>query len=258
MPHDPALPPDAAGVPPLAAPWQPPSLLETILTLVGYFALQFVIGGALAWISSTLARLAPDVAPGQHDRTVLVVIAALCIITAIITPIVLRRWGPLARRRDATGLGLAAPEAGPVLLGAVLGVIAPIVGGLLTQWLAGGREVSQTVSELANNAHVALRVAFVPVAVVVGPFAEELLFRGALLANLRMRMSDARAIGISAIAFGLVHLPDLHGVWYAVPNLVLVGLFCAWLRVRSGSLWPALVCHGANNMLAALAWFAQG
>jgi membrane protease YdiL (CAAX protease family) len=54
----------------------------------------------------------------------------------------------------------------------------------------------------------------------------------------------------------VIHLPDLGGVWYAVPNLILVGAFCAWLRVRTRSLWPGFVCHAANNSLATLAWFS--
>jgi uncharacterized protein len=27
------------------------------------------------------------------------------------------------------------------------------------------------------------------------------------------------------------------------------------LRLRSGSIWPAVVAHGANNLLAVLGWF---
>jgi membrane protease YdiL (CAAX protease family) len=52
-----------------------------------------------------------------------------------------------------------------------------------------------------------------------------------------------------------VHLPDLGFLWYAVPNLALLAAALAWLRLRSGSLWPAVVAHGMNNLLVVVAWF---
>ena len=98
-------------------------------------------------------------------------------------------------------------------------------------------------------------MALLPVALLVGPLVEEVLFRGALLALLRTRFGDGWAIALSSVFFGVIHLPDLGGVWYAIPNLILVGAFCAWLRVRSRSIWPAYACHAANNALATMAWF---
>jgi membrane protease YdiL (CAAX protease family) len=57
------------------------------------------------------------------------------------------------------------------------------------------------------------------------------------------------------MAFGLAHLPGLQFQWYALPDLVLLGCVLAWLRLRSGSIWPAILAHGTNNLLAVLAWF---
>ena len=105
------------------------------------------------------------------------------------------------------------------------------------------------------SAGPAVVLALLPVVVLIGPLVEELLFRGALLSVLRTRLGDGWAIAVSAILFGAVHLPDLGWLWYAVPNLVLIGVFCAWLRVRSGSIWPGFVAHAANNALATAGWF---
>jgi hypothetical protein len=154
-----------------------------------------------------------------------------------------------------SGLGFTPPVGRFVAMGTALGLAAPVIGGLLTQVLAGDHDVSQAVSEIADKAHIGMRVALLPVVVLVGPAVEELLFRGALLSVLRTRLGDGWAIALSAIIFGTVHLPDLAWLWYAVPNLVLVGFFCAWLRVRSGSIWPSFVAHAANNALATIAWF---
>ena len=63
------------------------------------------------------------------------------------------------------------------------------------------------------------------------------------------------AIVLSALLFACVHLPDLSFLWYALPNLALLGLILGWLRVQSGSIWPAVVAHGMNNLLAVVSWF---
>lgn len=242
---------------PEAPPRRPgPGWGETILIIAAYFALQFILGGGLAWLSQSVAKAFPDNVPGAGDRLVIVVILTLAGAAAVTLHLVVRRWGALLRDGGPAGFGFTPPTGVQMVFGAVLGIVAPVLGGLLTQLLANGHEVSQSVSQLADNAHVGMRVALLPIAVLVGPLVEEVLFRGALLALLRTRFGDGWAITLSAVFFGVIHLPDLGGLWYAVPNLILVGAFCAWLRVRSGSIWPAFACHAANNALATMAWFS--
>jgi uncharacterized protein len=257
MANDPAFPPFPADTLPESPPSRPgPGWVETILILLAYFALQFGLGGGLGLLSQTLARAFPNAVPVEADRLVIVVILTLAGAAAITLALVTRRWGPLLRDGGPAGIGFTQPDGWQILFGSVLGIVAPLAGGLLTQLLAGDHEVSQAVSTLADNAHVGLRIALLPVAILVGPLVEEVLFRGALLALLRTRFGDGWAIAASSLVFGIVHLPDLGGLWYAVPNLVLVGAFCAWLRVRSRSIWPAYACHAANNSLATMAWFS--
>jgi len=84
---------------------------------------------------------------------------------------------------------------------------------------------------------------------------EELLFRGVLLSALIKRVHVGWAVTGSSLLFALVHLPGLDYQWYALPNLILLALLLAGLRLRSGSIWPAVLAHGANNLLAVAAWF---
>lgn len=240
----------------LAPPRRAPGVTETLLCIAAYFAMQFGFGGLFGGLSMQLARLFPASVPDAPDRLIVVVILTLACSASLTYWLVLRRWGR-ARAHEAGpgGLGFNAPSGTFIAIGTAMGIAAPILGGLLTQLLAGGHEVSQAVSDIADKAHIVMRVALLPVVVLVGPAVEELLFRGALLSLLRRRLGDGWAIAISAIVFGTVHLPDLGWLWYAVPNLILVGVFCAWLRVRSGSIWPAFVTHAANNALATIAWF---
>ena len=45
----------------------------------------------------------------------------------------------------------------------------------------------------------------------------------------------------------------LAGGHSLIPIAVLIGLVLGYLTVRSGSLWPAVLCHGVNNASALLA-----
>ena len=90
--------------------------------------------------------------------------------------------------------------------------------------------------------------AIVTLAIVPGVF-EELIFRGALFA-LILRLGGVRwAIGVSAVAFGAVHL-DLHLGTIAA----LLGLQLACLRHAYG-LGLAIAAHVANNVLVLLLRF---
>lgn len=235
---------------------RPPGVVETILFIGAYFAMQFAFGGLFGGLSMQIARYFPERVPPAPDRLIVVVILTVLCSAILVSWLMIRRWGA-GRAMDPgpAGLGFTPPPGRFIAIATAMGVAAPVLGGLLTQLLAGQHEVSQAVSDIADKAHLGMRVALLPVVVLIGPVVEELLFRGALLSILRTRLGDGWAIGLSAVIFGTVHLPDLAWLWYAVPNLVLVGLFCAWLRVRSGSIWPAFVTHAANNALATIAWF---
>jgi uncharacterized protein len=75
----------------------------------------------------------------------------------------------------------------------------------------------------------------------VGPFAEELFFRGVGIRAL-LPFGGITAIAVTAIVFGLS-----HGVLAALPVLVPFGLALGWVRWRSQSVWPAVIAHGFYN-----------
>ena len=72
--------------------------------------------------------------------------------------------------------------------------------------------------------------------------AEELLFRGVLWGAVRPRLGVTGAILVTAIAFGLY-----HGSIYRFAPAAFGGLLIGVVRAASGSLWPALAFHFANN-----------
>ena len=77
------------------------------------------------------------------------------------------------------------------------------------------------------------------------PFAEELFFRGFLLAALVAPLGPVRAAVLSSVIFASGHL--MLGVM--VPFFV-TGLLLAWLYLRTRSVWPPIMAHAAQNLLA--------
>ncbi len=92
-------------------------------------------------------------------------------------------------------------------------------------------------------------------AVVVAPAAEEVLFRGVLLPGLAQSMSAGRALFVSALVFGLFHVPS-HGPAAVLPAIL--GVAFGWARLRSGGLRAPIALHVANNLLVTLLTWASG
>lgn len=78
--------------------------------------------------------------------------------------------------------------------------------------------------------------------VVVGPFFEELMFRGWLVGQLSPKWGEKTAIILSAALFAAIH-GDLPGL----PALFGLGLVFGWVYRRSGSLLASIIVHGMWN-----------
>ncbi|WP_410474368.1 CPBP family intramembrane glutamic endopeptidase [Guyparkeria sp. TX1] len=76
--------------------------------------------------------------------------------------------------------------------------------------------------------------------------AEEVLFRGLIQRHLLARLGAVHAWWLTALIFGLAHLPFC--VEFAAVATV-AGLGYGWVAWKSGSLWPAIVLHWLVNLL---------
>ncbi len=85
---------------------------------------------------------------------------------------------------------------------------------------------------------------------IVPAICEEFFFRGFVLSTLAVRYSTWKAIVFSAIIFGLFHVVSgsLLSLERFLPTAML-GIFLAWLAIRTGSLLPGIVLHAAHNGL---------
>ncbi len=231
--------------------WPVPGLAGALGAIALYFMLQVGVGSGLYALLSARELLA------EADRRALTVVLTVPVAGGLSLWAVHRTW-PLAWRTAAVpGLGLAR-GARPVDYGLalVIGLSWPLLGGWLTQLRAGDRQIHQHVREMGAAAGIGLRVPLALLAVTLAPMVEEVLFRGVLLSALARRWTGPVAVLGSALLFAFAHLPDLDFNFLAMPELLVLGLALAWLRLRSGSLWPAILAHGLHNLPAALAWFA--
>jgi membrane protease YdiL (CAAX protease family) len=244
-----------------------PTLWAALGLIALYFLLQYVVGAVVGLLLGLTVGVLHGFRHGEamaqiqalllrSDVNALMVMLTLLITATVTLLLARRRWPALWRLPAPPGFGFApSAQAGYYAIALAAGLVLPIVGGLLTQWFARGHEVSQDIKQLGAAASPLLRMPLALLVVTLGPLVEELLFRGVLLSAALRHAPAGAAMFITAALFACVHLPDLGFLWYALPNLLLLGMVLAWLRLASGSLWPAVLAHGVNNALAVVSWF---
>ncbi len=139
--------------------------------------------------------------------------------------------------------------------------------------------MQQVVALYAQGRGTATGWLVLGVNLLIGPFinvlfaaGEEIGWRGYLYPALAQRIRPGRAAILSGAIWGLWHAPIIamghnYGIGYfgwPVTGILAMIVFCigfgcffAWLRERTGSVWPAALAHGALNAFAALPIYLQ-
>lgn len=231
-----------------------------------------MVAGALAALLAGLAAgvlFGPD-SGGAHALFWLVVpVQNLGIIGALVWLGRRRGYGNPARE---LGLRVEPRQGWWVLAGAgALIALGLLTAGLLELLGVEPRQNAQTILEMMVETRGTVTVAAVVIGVVIlGPAAEELLYRGlALQTVLQGGRPPALAATVSAAVFSLVHLadPSLFSAAGAVTltTLFLLGLFLGAVRIRTGGLGAPIFIHSGFNLTSVLAvlftdpeWASQG
>jgi membrane protease YdiL (CAAX protease family) len=152
----------------------------------------------------------------------------------------------LARGPGLAGrLALRRPHAWGRALLLALGALVVVyaVGALLSPFLDAGGDQGLTPKHWEPRHAGAYAANFLVIAG-LAPIVEELTFRG-LGFHLLRRFGEWTAIVCVGIAFGLV-----HGLVEGLPILVVFGVCLAFLRSRTGSVYPGMLAHAAFNAIA--------
>ncbi len=171
---------------------------------------------------------------------------ALWIISRVTDPMLPARFRPLSRSNALMGVAAG--------LGAV--IVSSVLEYLSDRYLHTNlaRDSSTTMVLPHRIDQLALGVLTVAV---LAPLTEEVYFRGLVLGWIRRHWGMAWAIGLSSLAFGVMHLkwltPGGATGMVATGELVAMGALLALVAVRTGSLWTSVITHAVNNLLAALA-----
>lgn len=226
-------------------------LVVGVVLLFGYGLIRGLLGLDVTAESIMQSMQTPDVKVG-------LVVVTMAVVAVCTLWLVWRFWPALWRVADPPGFGFTRPSSLHFLWIAVaIGVMAVLFGGWLTQLLANGDTISQDVTAMSLAVTPGMRIVLALLVVCVAPVVEELLFRGVLLSGLLRHMRTGWAVAISAVIFGAVHLPDFKFAWYPVPALALLGALLAWIRLRSRSLWPSIIMHATNNLVAVIGWYVM-
>ena len=89
----------------------------------------------------------------------------------------------------------------------------------------------------------------------IGPFLEEVVFRGAIERRLlEKNWKPWLAILVSAVFFAVAHGNFTQGL-----TAIMIGCFLGWVYYRTRSIWPCVFIHALNNTSACLiSWAFSG
>lgn len=218
-----------------------PGPAMALLTVALAFPVYFYWQSASITVDSTADRLRNAVALGQ-----LLILAA--------PPLLLAAYAKLDLRET---FSLRAPALLPTLGTLLIATSIVPVGQLLQQiqgWAVPGLrpsgEMFRKQAELMlDGSLTAILIAFALVPAV----CEEILFRGFLLGGLKDRARPVAVAIVVGLAFGLFHI-------YAekIPLTAVLGVVLSLVCLYSGSIFPAMLIHTANNGLALLAARPEG
>jgi len=212
---------------------------------IGFGTVLWILGGSGALGKTETEVRAALYGPGSMAFQVVVTAGVLSLLA--IAPL------RLSRRDAGAELRLRRPRFATLVVAAIavipLGFVVDEVTYLLGLAAPAVFDPSglERMAEVFSGASIPGLVA-VTAAVTIGPaLGEELLFRGYLLRAFSHRSPAWLAVGVTAVLFGAIHMNALQGA-----GAFLIGLYLGFLVVRTGSLWPAVVAHGLNNLTCAV------
>ncbi len=218
-----------------------PGPAMALLTVALAFPVYFYWQSASITVDASPEALRRAVATGQ--------------ILILAVPVLLLAWYAKLDFRETFSLRAPAmlPALGALLIAASIvpvGQLFQQIQGWAVPGLRPGGEMFRKQAELMLDGSLAL----ILLAFALAPaICEEILFRGFLLGGLKDRARPVVVALVVGLAFGLFHI-------YAekIPLTAVLGFILSLVCLYSGSIFPAMLIHIANNGLALLAARPEG
>ncbi|WP_254460148.1 CPBP family intramembrane glutamic endopeptidase [Xanthomonas sacchari] len=202
----------------------------------GELLLVVAVAFGLPIYSGTMAVLAPSVEPSFSDASLWWMVCYELLLLAVLLPVLwFRGWTP-----QALGLQWQVRD-----LRAGLGLLAACMLATYTWRLlsAGAAADAPAIDGMVAGR---LSIAAVLAVSLLNPVFEEVFVCGYVIRALERRHSQAFAVNVSVAIRGAYHL--YLGATGAI-CILLVGLILGWWVARTRRLWPAIVAHGALDLL---------
>ncbi len=236
--------PDGIEPPLLAPDWR--AWMAFAALLVGFVAaavgavILALIGGAFDGSVVASGKLAD---PSPAVNILATVVQDLALIGAALL------FARVAARPRAWDFGLRSTRFWPAVGWALLTWAAFLIVTLAWVKLVGAEDVSEKLpAELgADESSLALICVGILVCV-LAPLAEEFFFRGFFFTALRSWKGIWPAAIMTGIVFGAIHAGSSN-IAFLVP-LAFFGFSLCLLYAKTGSLYPCIAVHAANNSLA--------
>lgn len=230
----------------------------------------FTIAAAVASIVAiaVLKTQMPSIDVDSYLKDAPTDLNAMLIITGVMYLLMLAVLWQICRKRGPVTLAgyFGAFRRGQFLAGAIIGVLLAGAVTFALGWLDSTHTITMHATkgeETLMSAHEPLQLALLLAVVgVIGPIAEEVYFRGLLLAWLRRGLWLPLAALVDGLMFSAVHYenanhPGSEG-WVLTGVIATVGVLNAIFYLRTKSLWmPSAVHMFYNSTLVTLAYFGS-
>jgi len=146
----------------------------------------------------------------------------------------------------------------PISLAAVSGAIVAgpvlVISIALLQFALRSPEIEPPFGQMLGSR--ATIIMFGILAVIIGPLAEELAFRGFLMPLLIRSLGAAGGIVVTGILFGSLHGFEYQWSWQYMLLISLVGCVFGWAKYKTGSTLASTLMHSTFNLtqFAAFLW----
>jgi membrane protease YdiL (CAAX protease family) len=142
---------------------------------------------------------------------------------------------------------------------ALVGIVVAFVGSAVILWLAShlmswvDLEETQNLGVTLFNSGFELALAFM-VFVIIGPIAEEIIFRGFLFGKLRQK---GIPFWLTTLVVSVV-FAVAHWQWNVALDVFFLSVIMCFMREKTGSIWAAIFIHMLKNGVAFYFVFVQG